>query len=306
MLLDDVLERNRSFVAGRSPVPLPAYRPFELAVVACYDPRLDPLLLPAMGLKPGDAFLFRSAGALVRPGGPTLRSLGMAMFMFNVTEILVLGHSSCRMASFEAGRFIEAFRGRGVRREAFGPNDLREWAGAIPSARRGVEISVAAILDAPFLPRDVSVSGAVLDDSSGAIEVVPRPGDLPSATVPVAGDEPVPPASPEPAAAGPDEPETAGPTERKEPLIEAARRFVNTLGSQARWRHEVQSLRQSLGQNTGVATKFKILEKLAERVGSNSREVTEAFEHLEREASGTGRPDNETIVRIVQRILGPS
>lgn len=174
MLLDEVLENSRRFAAGRPAEPLPPVEAIRLAVVACYDPRLDKLLLPAMGLDPGQAFFLRTAGAFVRPSSGSLRSLMLAVFMFGVTEILVVGHTSCRMATFDMAAFIDSFRRRGVPRDAFGADDLREWVGAISDPKRGVEMSVANIRAASFAPRDLVVSGAVLDDTTGRIEMLIR------------------------------------------------------------------------------------------------------------------------------------
>jgi carbonic anhydrase len=184
VFLDQILERNQAFVRGRAPSPLPPPERMRLAVVACYDPRLDPLLLPSLGLAPGEAFLLRTAGALVQPGSASLRSLGLAVFMFGVTEVLVVGHAACRMAAFDSAAFIDSFRGRGVPREAFGNDDLRTWAGAIPSPRQGVLLSASNIQTAQFLPRDVTVAGVVLDEATGALEVVLRPGEISPAALP--------------------------------------------------------------------------------------------------------------------------
>jgi carbonic anhydrase len=175
MLVDDILERNRAWVRGRNPQPLPPIETKRLAVVGCYDPRLDPLLLPALGLAAGDAFLLRSAGALLLPGSTSMRSLGLAIYMFGVTEVLIVGHAACRMAAFDTAAFIEEFRRRGVAREAFGDESLRSWAGAIASPRQGVLQSVAAVREAPFVPKDVRVAGVVLDEVTGALELIVRP-----------------------------------------------------------------------------------------------------------------------------------
>ncbi len=172
MPLEHLLERNRAFVHRHDAKALAPPRTIGLAIVACYDPRLDTLLLPSLGLQPGEAFLLRTAGALVQPSGGVMRSLALGVFMFGVQEVVVVGHSSCRMATFETPAFIESFSRRGVTREAFGPMDLREWACAIPDPTRGVEISIANIAGAPFLPRDVTVSGLVLDDRTGELTVV--------------------------------------------------------------------------------------------------------------------------------------
>ena len=137
--VDRILEHNRAYVARTPAREFPPAEQKRLAVVACYDPRLDVLLWPALGLTPGEAFVLRTAGALVAPKGGVMRSLGLAVFMFGVTEIVVVGHLACRMAQFKNNEFVDLFRRRGVAREAFGPDDLREWAGAIQDPVRGVQ-----------------------------------------------------------------------------------------------------------------------------------------------------------------------
>lgn len=193
MFLDKILERNRTWSGQRKAEPLPAARSIPLAIVACYDPRLDDMLRPALGLAPGEGFMIRTAGAVVTPA--TLRSLAVAVYLFEVHQVLVVGHSSCKMASFPASDFINAFRGRGVRRSAFGDSDLRAWAGAIPSPRQGVLSSVEAIGRAPMLPADLEIAGTVLDDTTGKLKTVFKPEDsLPlkatAAKATAAGTEP--------------------------------------------------------------------------------------------------------------------
>src|SRR5262245_28793304 len=172
--VDRILEHNRAFVARTAAREFPPAEQKRLAVVACYDPRLDVLLWPALGLTPGEAFMLRTAGALVAPKGGVMRSLGLAVFMFGVTEIVVVGHAACRMAQFKNNEFVDLFRARGVPREAFGPDDLREWAGAIQDPVRGVQASIRNIAAAPYLPKDVSVSGFVLDEATGELKLVQR------------------------------------------------------------------------------------------------------------------------------------
>ncbi len=176
-LIDDLLKRNEAYVSGRAPQPWPEAGTVSLAVVACFDPRLDPMLRPALGLGEGEGFMLRTAGAVVAPDSHLLRALAVAVYLFEVEQVLIVGHSSCKMASFPTDDFIAAFRRRGVGREAFGDGDLRRWAGAIATPRDGVLATAAAILDAPFLPPDLAVAGAVLDDGKGRLEMILRPGE---------------------------------------------------------------------------------------------------------------------------------
>jgi len=306
--LDAIVERNRTFVLGRAAQPLAPLETLRIAIVACYDPRLDALFQPALGYVTGRTFLFRTAGALVQPSGATLRSLSMAVYMFGVTEVLVVGHTSCRMATFDASQFIETFRKRGVAREAFGPNDLREWAGAIPSPRRGVEISVANILAAPFLPQDITVAGVVLDDESGALEVVVRPGETVVAKTAPAHEPPSGPAA-ETAASAP----APGPAAASQPAVDGevatlthdVAEFVRLLGSKQRWRGDLETLAGELGRSHHPLVKFRMLESIARRAGAESREVLDAFERVKRSVVTARQSfESEDLYKLFRRFVG--
>jgi carbonic anhydrase len=309
MRLDRILEGNRAFVAGRERRPLPPAGTIGLVVVACYDPRLDTLLLPALGLEPGAAFLFRTAGALLRPSGDSLRSLAMAVYLFGAREVLVVGHTSCRMAAFQSSTFIESFRARGVPREAFGTEDLRAWAGAISDPRGGIRISAGSIRAAPFLPRDLSVAGLLLDDATGTLEVVVQPGEEPAAEPAAAREEPAPP-GPDPApladgskkpAAPPAKPPGEPPTHPD--LAGAVTAFARSVQSKARWRAELLALRKDLGKPLSPIAKFQALESFAERAGAEFQDVRESFERLQRALlAGRSRLDPEDVIRLVREL----
>lgn len=302
MQFDEILERNRSFTRERAPRALPPAEKMDLAVVACYDPRLDELLLPALGLAPGRAIVVRTAGALIQPQGGALRTLALATFMFGVTEIIVVGHTSCRMAAFDALAFIDAFRRRNVAREAFGQEDLRAWAGAIADPKRGVQQSVANILAATVLPKDLQVAGLLLDDASGALEVVVRPGEIPAA----GGGAPITPSAPAPAAAPatqtpttaspaptapgkPTMPQAATPTPSGDPLVVALADFVHTLESKAGLGEDLRRLRQELEQHQNPLVKFGLLESFIREAAANSKDVADAYTRLRNAVAGARR-----------------
>jgi len=306
VLVDDILERNRQFVSRRQPQDLPPAEAKTLVVVACYDPRLDDMLLPALGLASGETFLLRTAGALVQPGGGVMRSLTMAVFMFGAKEILVLGHSSCRMASFTTSAFIDMFRARGVRRDSFGPTDLREWAGAIASPGSGVRRSVETITGATFLPRDLSVSGAVLDDRTGAIELVVRDGRpigsaSPSSDESDAEEEP----EREPrAAAEPESSPERGATAADElgPFVGAIADVVQKLEHQSKWRYELKSLREQLSGTSSPLARFRALETFLRHAAGDSREVAQSLARLRHELHASGGALPETLTQLLHRL----
>jgi carbonic anhydrase len=286
---DEILERNRHLTAGRRAEPLAPPESVSLIIVTCFDPRLDPLF-QVLGLEAGEAFWFRTAGAFVPRASSTLRALIVAVFLLDVREIVVVGHSSCRMASFDSSSFIDAFRKRGVAREAFGTHDLRDWAGAIPNPRRGVELSVQNILAEPVRPKELPVFGAVLDDTSAVLS----PVSITSASV----------AEPSPREAEPPrEPETPAVPSVAPPLpldvIRAA------LLESTRWRDEVTELRARLRRETSNFVKLRILTSFLRKVGAESQDVLQAFELLKKQIHPSSNPtvEAEKLVRLLERML---
>jgi carbonic anhydrase len=324
MALAEILQRNRAFLAGRAPQALPPPQSIHQLILACYDPRLDDLLHSALGLDHGDAFLVRSAGAVVTSTGDPLRSIALAVYLFDVKAIAVVGHTSCRMAAFETSAFIDLFRRRGVRREAFGHDDLRVWAGAIAGAARGVQSSVAVLREAPCLPRDLEIGGLVLDDATGELEVVVRPDEVVSAPQEVGP----PAAEPAPAAHGAEEPEA-----RREPepppapkpavapkhetlrpgqaaaadlarLVAAAASLVQVVESHGTWRYELRQLRAALHAERSSVARMRLLDGFVRKAVADSREAAAALERLKREAQGAKiQVDEALLLELLRRAI---
>src|SRR6476659_1425828 len=66
-----------------------------VALVTCMDSRIDPLGM--LGLKHGDAKIFRNPGGRVTP--QALEALVLGVHLLNVQRILVVPHTRCAMAS---------------------------------------------------------------------------------------------------------------------------------------------------------------------------------------------------------------
>jgi carbonic anhydrase len=310
MVLDAILERNRAYLQGRKRRPWPANPRVQLAVVACYDPRLDEMIRESIGIEPGEAFVFRTAGAFLREGSSSLRSLAVAIYFFGVTHVLVMGHRSCRMADFDTAGFIDAFRRRGVAREAFGAEDLRAWAGAIADPRRGVEATVANLRGAPFLPRDLSIAGVVLDDETGALEVVLRPGQEPAAeraaepaeaetgiALPAApgAEAEIPREAPPARAAAQRPPGSAG---GEDALLRTASNLRRLLRTADGWRAEAQQLQTRMARQHPLV-KLDLLEEFLKQTLADSRQVSQVMDELRE--SGRVLRDPEELVRLVLR-----
>ncbi len=299
MPLDEILQRNRAFSASPGTHEAAGESAPKVLVVACHDPRLDGFLLAALGLGPGQAVALRAGGALVRPGGDLLRSIALATLDFDIRDVLVVGHSTCRMASFATDCFIDSFRRRGVAREAFGPQDLREWAGAVHDPRQNVQASVKAICETPFLPRDLSVSGLLLDDATGALSVVVEPAKpvgVAAGPVEVGARSP---AEPGPAAETEAAEATAQPRP-PDPILD----LIRTLESKAGLRDEWRRVRAEISRQENPLQRLRALQKFILKASEDSKEVEAAVEKVMLEAKSAGRSlSPEAVLELIHRHL---
>jgi len=163
--------------------------------------------------------------------------------------------------------------------------------------------SVESIQAAPFLPKDLSIAGLLLDDTTGALEVVVKPGER--ATVAALPEEPAPaqPAAPPAGAAE----SAAPPAPPKDPLSDAVQGFVRSVTSTGRWREEMTRLKQEIAIQRNPLAKLGLLERFARKVGNESREARDAFARVQREASASGRlRDPQELLRIFHDLTGTS
>ncbi len=100
--------------------------------------------------------MVRNAGNVVVDGkGDPLRSLAMMIYLNGASEIVVLGHTDCRLSQFTANDFLNALSAWHVDRQQLGPVDLRCWAGAFHDPRQNVKRSVEMIAQAHFIPKGI-------------------------------------------------------------------------------------------------------------------------------------------------------
>ena len=92
---DDLLAANRDFAATSTWRGFDGIAHAGVAIVTCMDSRIDPLRM--IGLKPGDAKIFRNPGGRVTP--QALEALVLGVHLLNVDRILVIPHTRCAMAS---------------------------------------------------------------------------------------------------------------------------------------------------------------------------------------------------------------
>jgi len=91
----DLLAANRRYAETFDMQGFDGIAHAGVALVTCMDSRIDPLRM--LGLKHGDAKIFRNPGGRVTP--QALEALVLGVHLLNVKRILVVPHTRCAMAS---------------------------------------------------------------------------------------------------------------------------------------------------------------------------------------------------------------
>lgn len=140
----------------------------RLWVLACMDERLP--VEEALGIREGDAHIFRNAGGLVTDDA--LRSAMLTTQFFGTKEIVVINHTECGMMSADGEHLTAVLREKGLDTDnvSIDPDlpELKLDKGAFAKwiktfhdvdevSRRQVELLRAS----PLIPDDVTITGYV-------------------------------------------------------------------------------------------------------------------------------------------------
>jgi carbonic anhydrase len=158
----DVLDANRSYAEDFRANDLVGRAAKGLAVVTCIDSRIDALAVT--GMREGDAFILRNAGARVTDD--VLRSLVLATSFLGAGRILVMPHTRCAMV-----RDDEASIHRGIA-EQHGVDTRSLEFRTVADQVSALRTDVIRIRSLPFLGADVTVGGAIYHVESGLLEPV--------------------------------------------------------------------------------------------------------------------------------------
>ncbi|MGH3977877.1 MAG: beta-class carbonic anhydrase [Pseudonocardiaceae bacterium] len=157
---EEMLRRNATR-AGSGPGKLPARPALRTAVLTCMDARIDVFAL--LGLRPGEAHVLRNAGGVVTDD--VIRSLAISQRKLGTTEILVLHHTGCGMATFtDEDLAFELHEATGLRP----PWQVRTFRDISQDVHR----SVQRLRRSPFVRHEGGVRGFVMDIESGELEEV--------------------------------------------------------------------------------------------------------------------------------------
>jgi carbonic anhydrase len=181
--LDAILRANearcRGDASAAADLPQGAY-PF---VITCMDPRLVGVLVPALGLGRNPPPEAKFAGAVVRPGDVSGARSVLAAAIFNVaTEILVIGHTDCRMGKSSSHEIRSGLSRLGVRPDAFEGQDPAGWLGVFSSESQAVRASVEALRANPRVPPGMPIHGLLFNLDSKRLETIVRGYDAARST----------------------------------------------------------------------------------------------------------------------------
>ena len=162
-LIDKALAANRDY--AKMPDPKLRERPApRLAVVTCMDPRLSDL--PAiLGLPHADLDVIRTAGPAVTED--VLGELVASNRIIGTTEIMLLNHTGCGFTTFTDEELNKKLT------EASGdpsPAPMRFFSYRDPEQHTREQIE--KVRSHPWIAKEVSVRGFVLDMESGLLKEV--------------------------------------------------------------------------------------------------------------------------------------
>jgi len=103
---DDLLTRNRGYVAGFSLNGFDGIAHAGVAMVTCMDSRIEPLEM--IGLRVGDAKILRTPGGRVTPDA--LIGCILGVHLLGVNRILVVPHTKCAMGGGDDADVAEKVR----------------------------------------------------------------------------------------------------------------------------------------------------------------------------------------------------
>lgn len=179
-MIDQLLKHNEEFVAqeGYKPYITSKYPDKKIAIVTCMDTRLVELLPAALGIKNGDVKMIKNAGGVINdPWDSSVRSLIVGVYELGVENIMIIGHTECGVEGMKAEEMIHLMEKRGIQKDTIDlvkrcGIDLDKWLTGFDDTRKAVEESVDLVKHHPLLPKDVEVSGYIMDSTTGKIHSI--------------------------------------------------------------------------------------------------------------------------------------
>ena len=168
-MINDILAHNREFIEnkGYEKFLTDKYPNKKIAIVTCMDTRLVELLPAALGFKNGDV-------KITNPFDSTMRSLLVAVYELGVTEIMIIGHTSCGVQGMDSREMLHIMKERGIPESNINLMkhcgiDLDNWLHGFDSTEDAIKETVDLVRNHPLMAKDIVVKGYIMDSTTGAL-----------------------------------------------------------------------------------------------------------------------------------------
>ncbi len=156
---DDLLAANADYAADFAFAGFDGVAHAGVAIVTCMDSRIDPLAL--VGLKPGDAKIFRNPGGRVTP--QAMEALVLGVHLLNVNRVLIVPHTRCAVATNTEAEL------RARITESAGQDASWMPLHVVDDQLRALAEDVAKVRSHPLISSSVLVGGFIYDVDSGLL-----------------------------------------------------------------------------------------------------------------------------------------
>jgi carbonic anhydrase len=157
---DDLLAANRTYAANFAMQEFDGIAHAGVAMVTCMDSRIDPLRL--IGLKPGDAKIFRNPGGRVTEAA--LEAIVLGVHLLGVERVLVVPHTRCAVASSTAAELRDRVS------ESAGQDATWQVFHVVEDQEAALREDVRKVVTHPLIPDTVAVGGFLYDVDTGLLD----------------------------------------------------------------------------------------------------------------------------------------
>jgi len=156
---EDLLAANRSYAADFGLSGFDGIAHAGVAIVTCMDSRIDPLNM--LGLKAGDAKIFRNPGGRVTVAA--MEALVLGVHLLNVNRILIVPHTRCAVASNSEAELKARIT------ESAGQDASWLPLHVVDDQVRALAEDVQKVRSHPLIPDSTLVGGFLYDVDSGLL-----------------------------------------------------------------------------------------------------------------------------------------
>ncbi len=155
----DLIEANERFAATFALQGFDGVAAAGVAIVTCMDSRIDPLRM--VGLRPGDAKIFRNPGGRVTD--QALEALVLGVHLLNVDRVLVIPHTRCAVASSTEPELRQRVS------ESAGTDVTWQRFHVVDDQQAALAEDVAKLRTHPLIPSSVRIGGFLYDVDTGLL-----------------------------------------------------------------------------------------------------------------------------------------